>query len=274
MKPILQISIPIGIGDLIHLKAQLDSVKNVFEKIEISFYEPFFTNYRNNDSGYKEFIIKFFKLLFQDARYHLVDYQEQPFRNCSMLCEYNRIFPARPRFKHILCRSLYNQYGDYITVSTKVRQFPFSLYQELKEEYFRILSSLSYKIMILGEREIEYNQEYTHLGNQSIYSLYSDYLQNLPADKIIDLTIPKLGITTPNFDQLMHDCSLMGNAKYNLFLGIGGNFSLGVAIGNSIGYRDDNDHVAEILYKDTQYLDLLITKNKERFLDKLRNLKV
>lgn len=57
-------------------------------------------------------------------------------------------------------------------------------------------------------------------------------------------------------------------------VGIGGNFCLAVAVGNSLGYRNDEDHVGDILYSDRSpvYSDLKITKRKDVFLEELRRI--
>ena len=270
-KQIFKISIPGGIGDILHIKSQLDNIKHIFSKIQISIYQPGIDHFRNGSLQYKEFIISFIKLIFNDSNYEILEFDNQPLRNCSELLITNGIQPIRPFLKDKLCQSLTNNYGEYITISTKIRQLDKQHYSEIKEKYFTILSNLSfkYKIMILGEKEIEYNSEYSHFGKDNIYSIYEDFIKYLPQDKIIDKSISKLGITAPNLENLLNDCSLMGNASYNICLGIGGNFCLAVAIGNTIGYRIDNDHIANILYDDKQYSYLFITKDIQKFYNKL-----
>lgn len=270
----LDISIPIGIGDLLHLFAQLDSVKHLYSEINLAFYEPFFGGFRHDSKEYREFLDLFCKKLFSDKIYKFVSFDNQPLRNCSTLLSQNGIPPIRPRLKSLLTEPIENIYGDYLVVTTKTRQLSRTNFNNIKNIYFEILNKLTnkYKIMILGEREIEYNPEYTYFSDEHIYSLYNDYINNLSSDKIIDLTIPKLGVTAPDLNQYLKDCSLMGNAKYNITLGIGGNFCTAVAIGSVIGYRVDDDHVADLLYKDIIYPDCMVTKNFNKFISHLENI--
>jgi hypothetical protein len=270
----LKISLPIGIGDLLHIYSQLSSVKSLYSNIELAFYEPFFKDFRIDTPEYRGFLNELGQLLFSKPPFTLVKFDNQPFRNCESIANLDRILCVRPRLAYLLAERLDNQFGDYITVSTKIRQLPYDSYLEIKDQLFNILKDLSqkYKIMILGEKEVEYNPEYHYLTNKSVYSIYQDYITLLPADRIIDLTVPKLGITAPDLNHIKYDCSLMANAKYNITLGIGGNFSLAVSIGNVIGYRLDDDHIANFLYSDVPYTDLYITKSEEKFLNKLKEI--
>lgn len=269
----LLISIPIGIGDLIHISAQLESVQHKYDKIEIAFQPELFVN---RDENYKQFVIEFCNKIFVGDKFKFVEHKNgMKFRNPSLLYSQEWIIPKKPCLKNLLCKPIDNIYGNYICVSTKVRQLSHSFYLEIRDKYFEILNKFTdkFQIMILGEREIEYNEEYQYYTNEHIYSLYSDYIKYLPADKIIDLTIPKLGITTPDLDKIMFDCALMAHAKYNFLIGIGGNFCLSLAVGNSVGYRIDDDHVADLLYSDENiYSDAYITKNKEKFFSKMEEL--
>jgi len=57
--------------------------------------------------------------------------------------------------------------------------------------------------VLLGEREVEYGIEYSNMRN-SVYSIYDD-LKNLNTDKVLDITISKLGIAIPNVERLIHE---------------------------------------------------------------------
>jgi len=272
----LAISIPIGLGDLIHVKSQLDFVAFKYDVIELAFYEPFFTNYRSGNTSYIDFITEFYHLIFDgNPKYKLVAYDNQPFRNPSLLCSQECFVPIRPLMRKELCDIDTELPKEiYLTISTKIRSFHRKFWDEIKEEVFSILNSKPLKIMFLGEKEIEYNPEYAYYGTDNIYSIYQELCQNIPADKIIDKTIPKLGITTPNIANIRKDCAYLAGSKKNIMVGIGGNFCLAVAVGNSLGYRNDEDHVGDILYSDRSpvYSDLKITKRKDVFLEELRRI--
>ena len=124
--------------------------------------------------------------------------------------------------------------------------------------------------MILGERSVEYNSETAWYTDQYIYSIYDELIKELPKDRIIDKTVPALGVTVPNIDKLFEDFSLIGAGYYSVGMSIGGPFCSAVAIGNAVWYRVDDDFVADYLYVDSvSYPDLYVTKNFPKFLAKL-----
>jgi hypothetical protein len=100
-----------------------------------------------------------------------------------------------------------------ITINTKVRGLNRNGYNVVKKKFFDILNESEKEFVILGEREIEYGKEYKLHGENAIYSIYNDIIENLPKDKITDLTIPKLGITLPNLDTIKNDINIISKHK-------------------------------------------------------------
>ena len=128
--------------------------------------------------------------------------------------------------------------------------------------------------MILGEREIEYSEEYQRHGNEKIYSIYNDIINNLPESKIIDMTVPKLGITPPDLDKFLTDCTILHNAKRIISIGGGGAFCTSTAVGNVIAWMDfDELYFFTPIYKNIRYPDAFVTDDLESFLNELRSIK-
>ena len=264
------ISIPCGLGDLIFISAQLNSIKNTINGMDIAFNSGVL-NTIDRGPEYIEFITKIFHKLF-DKKFKLVPFADQPMRSCENLCNIDMILPVHPRLRNVFCSPVVNEYGPYICLTTKIRQMDRSHFNKIKEQYFKILNKYSekFKFMILGERSVEYNSETAWYTDQYIYSIYDELIKELPKDRIIDKTVPALGVTVPNIDKLFEDFSLIGAGYYSVGMSIGGPFCSAVAIGNAVWYRVDDDFVADYLYVDSvSYPDLYVTKNFPKFLAKL-----
>ena len=102
--------------------------------------------------------------------------------------------------------------------------------------FFETLKNVSkkYKIVVIGERAVEYNEEYTQHGSDQVYSIYNDIVTNIAKDRLVDLTVPSLGITTPNLENIRKDCSVFRDAKFTIMIGFGGAFCLSATTSNVI----------------------------------------
>ena len=75
-------------------------------------------------------------------------------------------------------------------------------------------------------------------------------------DKIIDLTIPKIGFIVPDLNNIRKDCLVMSKAFTNLVFGFGGDMFLAGSVGNLITYIPEksniewaeNDEICEYLF--------------------------
>lgn len=270
----LEISIPIGLGDAIYSKAQLDAVKDQYTEIKISFYKKYIEVYRNSALGYSEFLDQLGELLFAEKPY---SYSQEvfPLRNVAQISSDWQIYPQKPNLKSYFCHSDGLQFGKpYLVLNTKVRFLARETWDKNKNILFQVLNKLSskYFFVLLGEKEVEMNSEYQIFGSNGIYSLYSDFLNYLPVEKLIDLTIPALGISCPNLTQILNDSQIINQAHRTITIGIGGSFCLSTAVGNVIGWRQDDDAVANYLYDKIIYPDAFITKNFNSFISKLLEL--
>jgi hypothetical protein len=262
-------SIPIGIGDLIYIKAMFEPIKHEFSEINLKFHRELIIKF-SRDASYNVFIDEFGKLLFGEAPY-ILNNGSFPYCSLSEIVINHGIVPHKPELAHILCGGTPLDLGaPYIVINTKIRSIPNSHLEEKIREFWSLLNILSekYKIVILGEKVIEMNQEYQIYTEQHIYSLYTHIYNNIPADRLIDLTVPALGITAPNLQHIQQDCLIMNQAKFVINFGIGGGFCLATAVANTIGYRYDDDLIADRVF-DRVYPNAMITKDWSSFIQKL-----
>ena len=266
------ISIPLGVGDFICLKAAFDPVKDQFSSIKLTPARHIIKDF-GRDASYNQFVDDIGRLFFSDPPYYF-DAGQYPF------CEFDAIYsnygltPYKPKLGHLLCAGTsLNLDEEYIVITTKVRYVAKSNFQCHSVEFWNTIQSLSskYKIVVIGEREVETNDEYAIHTSQHIYSIYNDIINNVPNYRVVDLTIPALGISSPNLTQLQQDCLIMKEAKFVITFGVGGNFCLSTAVANmAIGWRTDNLNFFDLVYG-KEYPDAIITKKWDHFLNTLRN---
>jgi hypothetical protein len=259
-------TIPIGVGDAIYIKAMLDAVKDNYSKISLKFHREIIQFY-NLDEKYNLFLDDIGKLFFSEPPY-MIDQESFDFEGIVDLCQKNNLQPVKPKLNHLLCKGnplILDQ--EYVVLITKVRYMPRGEINARIPELTKLINDLSnkYKIVILGEKITEMNIGYKDLD---INNIYQDYINNI-SNNVLDLTLPALGITSPNLIQLQQDCLIMSGAKLIITMGVGGGLSMATAVGNVVGYRVDNDPIANTVFK-REYPDCIITKNWGHFLNSVR----
>lgn len=269
----LGITIAVGLGDAIFIAAALNNVKDKYDKITVNVRWDIAETYKNDGKGYSAFYREILKLLFADPKFIIDDKtQKLPFAGMHELWSWG-IPPVLPRFGKILkTTEPFSIEGEYIVVTTKVRQLDKKVYDKIKPKFLAHLKKLSAKnkIVIIGERKIEMNREYEHYSSRFIYSIYNDIVGAVK-NNLIDLTVPKLGITVPDIETLKRDCSIMNNAKCVITFGCGGNFILATAVAKRIiAFRkDDYNFVSHAFIGVHQFLQ---TRNIKEFIQKVANL--
>jgi hypothetical protein len=267
---IFSLTIPVGIGDAIFVASSLLAIKNNYEHIYINIHPGLAQAFKDN-AKYDDFYLDLVKILFSDPKFVINDR--------SKICPYipteelfnNVIVPVLPRFyDKLVCTSVPVIDGEYIVVTTKVRQLAHTIYQAIKPRFLAALTNLSkkYKVVIIGEKITEMNTEYRQYGNEYIYNIYSDLIG---INGVIDLTISKLGITSPEIGQLKKDCSIMHGAKSVITIGCGGNFILATSVARKlIAYRVDDYNFVDRMFQGQS--DLITINNSDKFLALLQQL--
>lgn len=271
----LDMAIAIGIGDILSIRIFFDSIASQFDQIKICLNPQIIQVYRN-DPRYVQFITEWAKLIYNSPPYIFDNGPYTPFgieRFHNMLDQYKMI-PRKPNLDYVLCKGKTLDLSEpYIVITTKVRGVDKTSFYLKSIDLWKVIKRLSdkHKIVIIGEREVEKQFEYIH-NSSVIYGIYDQIISNVPMDRVLDLTIPALGITVPDINNIKQDCLIMKNAKFVIVMGIGGNFNLSICVANTIGYRENLDFHTNALveaYNNPQFSNLSLTKNWKDFISKL-----
>lgn len=266
---IFQATIHVGLGDLIYIRAQMDGVKHKYEQIKLSFNKDIIEGHRG--ISYYQFVKDVGQLLFSDPPYVITE-ENYPHLSLVDLANCHGMTPVKPELKDVLCKGEpLNIASEYIVLTTKVRYFYKSVYQNHYNEFWDLIKLLSnkYKIVILGEKIVEMNSEYQIYGSNEIFTIYDDIIKNISHEKLLDLTVPALGITPPNLDKIRQDCLIMNKSKVVITLGVGGSFCMATAVANTVGYRIDQDPIADVVFRNI-YPDAFVTKDWNSFVKKMK----
>src|SRR3989338_5099507 len=275
MSKTVSIKTCVGIGDILHIKAQLDAVKHQYEKISIGPDDSDITLYRNNDDRYRKFVRGLFDLLFTEKPYVIDPHVSGDRKNPYALWA-DGFEPVIPRLAHLLCDGVSVCAEPYVVVHTKLRGFRRSHYNDFRADFLRLIATLAckYRVVLLGERTIGSNAEYRIHGPELIFSIYEDLLTCLPEDKIIDRTVPELGFTSPELPRFLEECLIQNKATHVITLGSGGNVSIAMSVGNSIGYYGQSQMEAffDRMLENDSDKNVFLTTDLNRDFEKLASL--
>ena len=268
---ILQYTIAIGIGDSILTRLFFDTVKDQYNQIRISYNETVIRDYR--DETYRQFLQELGELLFTSHPYHF-DHADHPFMdNSGNIFKELKIVPKKSDLKEILCKGEpLNISEEYVIITTKVRAVSREMFAQNEEKLWDALKEVSnkYKIVIMGERNVEISKEYEGIQN-FVYCIYDKIVANISADRIIDLSVPALGISVPNLAKIKQDCLIMNKARYVITIGIGGNFVLSAAVANTIGFKSDHEYNNIDLLANPEYPTIFLARDWDHFISKIKS---
>jgi len=260
----------IGIGDIILAWAALENMKHKLNDIYIDVNWSILSAYKDNSENYKKFIQDLIQTLFTDNKYKLFtnkrgeEHTFDDFRNYGI--------PAvLPKAAHLLCADYTLMDAEYIVITTKVRQFDKKKFLSYKDHFIEIIKKLSikYKIVLLGEQEIEYGVEYSLYGVNHIYSLY-DYLKDI--NNVIDLTTKVISSDNASLENVKKDCAIMHKARAVITVGCGGNLTLAAAVSKHlIGIRRDDYEFGDFIYRNPND-EIYVVRDHALWLDKIEKL--
>lgn len=270
----LSLVINCGLGDAFISRFLLEDIKSKYEEIIVYYNKDVLESYRNNEQEYYSFTHQIGTMVFNQTPliYGGFKYFEPNLGDIHefdlMSNKYNQQPVSRPNLSYY-CVGNPLDIGEYIVITTKVRMLHKNLFLVLHSQFWEIINNSSYKVVLLGEKIVETNLEYSGLPNQ-VYSIYDIIINNVMPEKIVDLTIPALGKTSPNFNQMRQDLLIMQNAKRNVIFGEGGNLWMSLAVGNTLAYRqsNDDDPVGKTVRLLSNYQETFITKNWDQFIER------
>ena len=272
----LEMSINTGIGDNIIVRVFFDVIKHNYDQIIVSHNKDVIEFSNNGDPNYLNFLNELGNTLFTTPPYIFSNVQYKPLFLYDTIKELN-ILPSKPNLDSVLCAGTSLNLGEeYIVITTKIRGlrrkdfYPFSI------NLWKILRKLSekYKIVILGERQVENNKEYANISD-IVYSIYEQIITNLPSHRIVDLTVPSLGVTTPDLKKIKQDCLIMKESKCIVTLAIGGNLWLALSVANVIGFKYDcgivNNYINDMVscLTNPKFSTAFITYDWHQFIKKI-----
>lgn len=280
----LEIGIPTSLGEIITIKQHLDAVKSKYDQINICYATGLWDSCLHTDAPdwgskkilWNKFLTDISHLFFSNEPYTVNMGAGYPFYDSANLAIMLGIPPQKPELGHLLCDGYsLNIREEYIVITTKIRHFRKCTFDSISSQLWKVLEQLStrYKIVVLGERAVEMRKEYQlpHLKDE-IFGIYQNIMENIPNDRILDLTVPALGETVSDLRQIRQDCLIMREAKFVLTIGIGGNFCMSTAVANmTIGLREDNLEFGNAIYEGKDYSNAIITKDLSRFMKILQS---
>lgn len=222
----MELTPPVGIGDLLHLKQKHIALNLDISKIRVS--KSVIQAFRKNPEKTIEFLKYFLPKLFPTTKLEWVnsninDITQEKINFTNLYSSYS--FETSPPEE-------IKSYGNYIIFHTKCRLQENHKYDQhisyIKD--FMNQFETDYTILIMGEREIEDNIE-TRI--HKIVSLYPYLMQLQKKNKVIDLTCHQLcsGNDILLFEKDIH---IIHHAKMNILIGLGGPLGLTYSFSNNL----------------------------------------
>lgn len=268
----LSANIPTSLGDIINLKAHLDSVKHEYEQINLTYHKQLWRDCLHlnaeQEQDWHNYTDELSKLFFSEKPYATNNGQYKFYCTDNLIGEL-QIPVIKPKLAHLLCKGDPLNIGEYIVVTTKVRGVKQLSFMPRLALILQALAKSKSKIVVLGEREVEMRTEYNDLAVQgTIFGIYPQIISGFPQEQVIDLTIPALGNSQSTLKQIQQDCLIMNKAKAVIAIGHGGNVGMAMASeSNVIGYREQSNWFGEQLFANTN-----VTKDWNQFINKLYEL--
>ena len=255
-----------GVGDILLIRNQFDSVIHKYNEIEISLNRPILIRFREKQgtSEYYNFAYDFTKMVFDHPPYIVTENQSFP-RMSIIDNDMGVEIPDEGLYKindysSFLCEGE-KLPKDYIVITTRIRMLPqrSKFLLDVAPTFLCALEELSKKhpIYLIGEREVALTPENKMHGNELIYSIYNELMPYIYNDNLVDMTMNSSEAQVPNISKLKYDCQLMKGAKAVITLGIGGNFILALATATKlysyIGESSDVQSVIPFYSKMSEY---------------------
>jgi hypothetical protein len=271
--------IPTSMGESINLKFHLDLIKNQYDRISLGYYKQLLDSGLHTDTAdwperkllWDTFLHDLGHLFFGEPPY-VLDPSPAHWGGDSydILVGKLGIRPHKINLTGLLCKGTPLNLGEeYIVITTKCRQVNKNNFYQHSIKFWRILNELSqkYKIVVVGERDVQIRKEY---DPSMVFGIYEHIIIHVPKERLVDLTIPALGETVSSLSQVQQDCLIMNGAKFVITIGLGGNSCMAHSCSKmAIGYRADNLPYANILFV-RDYPDMIVTKDWRRFLSLLQ----
>lgn len=217
-----------GIGDLIFFCGEIISTHGKGDTIEIYLSRDILNTYRGEQAHqYGLFCMEYIRYFLSDYKVAFLSDKDQP--NCNIELSptlYQKILSndeAVGAIKRKLGSSS-SDLEDHVVVFTKVRALHVDVYNSISGHFFDYLNGLDKKIILLGERSVEYGYEYAQHGKNLIYTIYDDCVSRIHGDFVVDLTSP--AYQQFNLNGILNDVGIISKSNQTFVFGGGGFFCL------------------------------------------------
>lgn len=232
----------IALGDLTFFCGEILSRHKKEDIININIDNSITKWYRNDSDEYKNFCLKYIKFILNDFNIKKFNSEKNNTHNWYSNPAYISNMFVDKKVRSIIKEKLTSGTPKLdsslsIVLFTKTRGLHKSIYDSFSKKYFEALNTLDYNFILLGEKKVTYVGEYYN-KNFEIYSLYDDYISNLPKEKIIDLTFDEFDPSKITIESVVSDLSLISNSKKMIMIGGGGFFCTSLFTDNLISLFD------------------------------------
>ena len=241
---------------------------NIFDKIFVSIDYNILKHFREDSNlDYFKNYIKFIKHINQYDRIVIEDHYNNLYKSIDLVSLSN-MFNIPVKFK--IYTSLINNQPvcsfDYVTISTKLLNIKYELYQQHKNRLFSELNNIGYKVLLLGERTITNCNEYKI---HNVYSIYDDLIKNL--NNYQDFTIHNNN-NNNELEPFLKSATILNKSKLNIYMTNGGiSEILGYVSTNILGLTDDKLNLLDKNnYINYDNSNIKVFNNFEDFLENLK----
>ncbi len=232
----------IGIGDLIFFCCSIILNHETNEIIEVKLSKTTLKDYRGNSSSYELFCQEYIKYFLSDYTVNFLSDNSVTNYNWELHPDlYDRIFQndlVIEKIKNKLNLNK-NDYKDCIVIFTKIRDLHSSLFLTISQDFFNHINQTDKKIILLGEKEVNYGNEYSFHGKEKIYSIYNSCINNIDKEKLIDLTINTYEFNDFSLNNILNDINIINNSSKTYVFGGGGFFCLSLFTGKLISLTNN-----------------------------------
>ncbi len=217
-----------GLGDLTFFCAEMFFKLSEGDVLYVKINHDNLRIYKNGNKDYESFCVQYIKYILSDFKVLHSEFDNNKFRiwnvnNISYVAKALSTKRVKNIFKHKFSSGIIiSENTSYTILFTKVRNFPIDHFALFKEDFYAALNTMKSKIILLGERNVQYGNEYNIHGESKIYSLYHDFKKNISQDKIIDLSKDMFSDSGFDITSIINDLTLISSSKQIIMIGTGG----------------------------------------------------
>jgi len=211
---------------------------NIYSTIHVTLDDEIFDKCRQSyGEVFKKKMYDIMKIIFINKNIKIYDYEADKTNiNFIRMC----VGPNENSYKYKINNSLVNfAYSKknvsvpekFITITTKIMDFNGTITnfdENNKRTFYNILNSIKLPKVIIGEKHIEFCDEYNILKP---YSIYNDLIENL--NNYLDFTINS-SVNNNDINELCNTIYILNKSKLNLYFTSSGAPTIGLNCSNNI----------------------------------------